>query len=597
MSKIKILDEQLINKIAAGEVVERPSSVVKELIENSLDANATQITIEIEDSGKKLIRITDNGEGMSEVDCKNSLLRHATSKISHEDDLFAITTLGFRGEALASIAAVSQLSIITKQEGELEGFNLVVEGGSTISSGVVASEQGTTIEICNLFFNTPARKKFLKSDAVELRHIIDIVTYYSLINSQISFKLLHEKHELLHSPAIEEMRNNIASIYGISLAKELLEVNYENDLLKIRGFIGKPHQARNDKNQQVLFVNGRWIKNQNISKAVYDGFHSLLFVGKHPLFFLDIKLNPQKVDVNVHPQKSEIKIEQKKEVYNTILKVVKRTLQEHNLIPLIEADFEQQSTFAVPKKTATESSPKYTFEPSAQTILQVNEATEDFNIAEEYATPEEEVFVSEHDLKHKIPQTINLPPMKLLGQIHKTFFVAETVDGVLFIDQHVVQERVLYERFMEQFMNKQVATQVLLQGEMMEFSPAETVLVQAHQEELVKFGFTLEHFGENTFIVKTVPAIFGRIQPKEMISELLSQIGDHKNRLQEVQEEIITRMACRASVKAGDTMTIPALQRLLEELTKCKLPYTCPHGRAIFIKLSVDELEKKFKRK
>jgi DNA mismatch repair protein MutL len=607
MSKIKLLDEDLINKIAAGEVIERPASVVKELIENSLDAGATRINIEIKDSGKKLIKISDNGSGMSSEDAKKSIIRHATSKISNVDDLFAIQTLGFRGEALASIAAVSKMSIITKQKDELEAFNFVVEGGKEISSGALGAETGTIIEIVDLFFNTPARKKFLKTDSVELRHIVEIVLKYALINENVSFRLKHDKHELLNSPAVESYRNNLASIYGTGLAKELLEVNYQDDLVKITGFIAKPFAARNDKNQQHLFVNKRWIRNEDITKAIYEGYHSLLFVGKHPVYVLNLDINPLKIDVNVHPAKTEIKIEQKKEIYDSVLKAIRETLEKHNLIPVMDINVEEQLTFGTTKKESVEKNVKYRFEPSEQTVLDVKEmknstSIDDFE-EESYSTPEEEVFISKdneekrENERNTIEQSLKLPAMKILGQIHKTFFVAETEGGLILIDQHVVQERVLYEKFMDQLMNKKVAVQELLQGEVMEFSPAEKIYLIDNLERLQTLGFFLEEFGGNSFVLKTVPSLFGRLQPKDLLHSVLDKLKEGKSKLEEIQEEIITRMACRASVKAGDTMTIPEIQKLLEELSNCKLPYTCPHGRAVLIKVPVEELEKKFKRK
>jgi len=610
MPKIKVLDDALINKIAAGEVIERPASVVKELVENSLDAGATKIVVEVKDSGKKLIRIADNGAGMSEDDARLAILRHATSKISSVDDLFAIETLGFRGEALASIAAVSQLSIITNLSDQLEGFNLMIEGGETVSSGVVGAEQGTTIEICNLFFNTPARKKFLKSDAVELRHIIDVVTQYALVNNNIDFTLIHENHELLRSPSIEDQRNNIASVYGAGLAKDLLEISSGNNGVLVYGYVGKPHRARNDKNQQALFVNGRWVRNRDVTKAVYDGFHSLLFVNKHPIFVLDIRLDPKKIDVNVHPQKSEIKIEQKDLVCNAVKDAIGKCLEENNLIPLLDIEVEEQLTFGTPVKkevvkaggsgtsAAPEAKPrseeKYSFDPSAQTVFDVKESESG---EDKVISPPKLEIKPEQEVAAETEGNIKIPAMKILGQIHKTFFIAETPGGMLLIDQHVVQERVLYEKFMGQLMNKHVAVQELLKGEIVEFLAAEKELVMENLERLKTFGFTLEHFGENSFVLKTIPTIFGRLQPKELIHEMVSSLLEGGNRLEEIQEEIITRMACRASVKAGDTMAIPEIQKLLDELSKCKLPYTCPHGRAVLIKISVDELEKKFRRK
>ena len=607
MSKIKLLDEDLINKIAAGEVIERPASVVKELIENSLDAGATRINIEIKDSGKKLIKISDNGSGMSSEDAKKSIIRHATSKISNVDDLFAIQTLGFRGEALASIAAVSKMSIITKQKDELEAFNFVVEGGKEISSGTLGAETGTIIEIVDIFFNTPARKKFLKTDSVELRHIVEIVLKYALINENVSFRLKHDKHELLNSPAVESYRNNLASIYGTGLAKELLEVNYQDELVKITGFIAKPFAARNDKNQQHLFVNKRWIRNEDITKAIYEGYHSLLFVGKHPIYVLNLDINPLKIDVNVHPAKTEIKIEQKKEIYYSVLKAIRETLEKHNLIPVMDIDVEEQLTFGTTKKENVEKNVKYRFEPSEQTVLDVKEMKHSTSIdnfeEESYSTPEEEVFISKDNEEKRekerntIEQSLKLPAMKILGQIHKTFFVAETEGGLILIDQHVVQERVLYEKFMDQLMNKKVAVQELLQGEVMEFSPAEKIYLIDNLKKLHQLGFLLEEFGGNSFVLKTVPSLFGRLQPKDLLYSVLDKLKEGKSKLEEIQEEIITRMACRASVKAGDTMTIPEIQKLLEELSNCKLPYTCPHGRAVLIKVPVEELEKKFKRR
>ncbi len=434
MSKISVLDENLINKIAAGEVVERPASVVKELIENSLDARATRITIDIRDSGKKSIKVIDDGEGMDEDDARNCVIRHATSKINSEDDLFSIQTLGFRGEALASVAAVSQLSIVTKKEEKLEGFNLVIEGGILINSGVIAAERGTTIEVRNLFFNTPARKKFLKTDSVEMRHIIDIVTNYSLANKNVSFKLIHEGRELLNSPAVENQRNNLASIYGANVTKELLLLNYKDEAIEISGYISKPYQSRNDKNQQVFFVNGRWIKSNDLSKAVYEGYRSLLFVNKHPIFVLNLKVDPKKIDVNVHPQKYEIKIEQNDQVKRVLTKAVNDTLKENNLIPVLDVEFEQQGDFNNQNNLKfIKSRAKYDFERSTQTVLETKEKVSEINnIQKTFVNVNEKVSPIKQEAGEIISETIKFPNIRFLGQVHKTFFVAETLDGVFF---------------------------------------------------------------------------------------------------------------------------------------------------------------------
>jgi len=613
MPKIQLLSEDLINKIAAGEVIERPASIVKELIENSLDASATKITIEIEDSGKKLIRIADNGEGMDQEDAEKSILRHTTSKIRDDEDLFAIHTLGFRGEALASIAAVSQLTIITKKKElkeTLEGFSIVIDGGQIINSSIIAAEPGSIMEVRNLFFNTPARKKFLKTDQVELRHIIDVVLRYALINPNIAFKLTHEGHILLNSPAVADLRSNIASIYGTALAKELLEVNYQNDTSAISGFIAPPSEARNDKNQQDIYINGRWVRSPEIMNAVYEAYHSMLFVNKHPVVILNVALDPARIDVNVHPAKTEIKIEQKEEICAAVSSAVRQTLKKNNLIPLIEDEGDDiQIKLGTPaRKEFLSSQPtaKYVFEPSEQTVFTVKEPASEpeykNNAAASSSIPVDLPTMNIAALTQRlqpvdVPPNSKFPAMRVLGQIHKTFFIAEILGGMMYIDQHAAHERVLYEQFMKEYLHTEVQIQRLLQGEILEFSPAEKVLLLEHHKTLQQLGFSLEPFGEHTFVVKTIPMLFGRIQPKEIVYEVLALLRDGKNKIIDTKEEIVTRMACRAAVMAGETLTVLEMEHILHDLAKAELPYTCPHGRPTMFKVPVEELEKKFKRK
>ncbi|MBI2102385.1 DNA mismatch repair endonuclease MutL [Candidatus Woesearchaeota archaeon] len=600
---IHLLTEDVINKIAAGEVIERPASVVKELIENSIDANATRILVEIESSGKERICITDNGEGMSEQDARKSILRHATSKITSADDLFSINTLGFRGEALASIAAVSHFSLLTKPAASLAGFNLIIEGGAIISSGIAAAEQGTVIEVRDIFYNTPARKKFLKTDAVELRHIIDVVTHYALINPHISFRLLHNSHELLKSPSTSEWRSNIASLYGIDLARELLEIQATEEGISLQGFICKPYHARNDKHQQAFFVNTRWIKNHDLVKAVYDGYHSLLFVNRHPLFVLHLQLDPTKIDVNVHPHKSEIRIEQKERICEFIRKTVHDCLQQHQLLPSVNLQMEQQTSSSVSSKRST-----YRFEPSTQTVLHVKEAAAASYLSD--MTPETPVpqfslppssspsFSStSSSFSYPAPSPSTFPELRLLGQIHKTFFVAETHGGVFFIDQHAAHERVMYEQLMAQLNQGNIETQELLKGEILDLTPVEAVLCRDFQTQFEEMGFRVENFGGQSFILKTSPAVFGRQQVRSMFMEILHAIEDNKNKVHELRELIITRMACRAAVMAGEELTSARMEKILAQLRETQLPYTCPHGRPTLLKTTADELEKKFKRK
>ncbi len=619
MPKIKQLSEELIAKIAAGEVIERPASVVKELVENALDAKATKILVEIKDAGRRLIRVSDNGSGMDREDAKNSIVRHATSKISSLSDLFAINSLGFRGEALASVAAVSYLTITTKEKENIEGFEISVVGGMIEREQVVGSQDGTTIEVSQLFFNTPARKKFLKSDLVELKHIIEIVTRYALANPNVGFTLRNQGREILQTPATLHARSNMASIYGASIAKDLLEVqHYDSDnKIAIRGFICKPLSARNDKVQQTLFVNGRWVRNSEINRAIYDGYHSLLFHSKHPIYVLSLTLDPTTIDVNVHPAKTEIKIEQKDLIYKTVYDAVHKTLRKNDLIPEFDSlKTEEQVTFGEPSVIVEEEKPKYAFEKSEQVVFCEKKTVEAKPVS--YSSP---VGVQPHVQEESAP-TYNtpsvqkkessqitetprydatgggLPPMKILGQIHKTFFVAEIPGGMMLIDQHVVEERVNYEKFMQEFLDRHVSVQRLLNPEIITFSTSEKVVVMHHLERLKHLGFELEHFGDNDFKLLTVPSLLGRVQPKDLVHTVVEELASGKvDELEKIQEEIITRMACRASIKAGDAITIPHMNKLLSELAACKLPYTCPHGRAIMIKISADELEKKFLRK
>ena len=601
MALIQVLSEDLINKIAAGEVIERPASVVKELIENSLDAKATSILVEIKDSGKGQIRIKDNGVGMDEADARACVLRHATSKLKIDDDLFAIQTLGFRGEALSSIAAVSKVTITTKPKAMLEGFQVMVEGGKLISSGIIGAEQGTTIDVRNLFFNTPARKKFLKTDGVELRHIVEVVTEYALFRPEVAFKLVHEGHTLLSAPVVASVRDRIASLYGIDLAKELLEVSLEEEGIAISGFVAKPYSSRNDKQFQTFFVNGRYVRQVDLAKAVYDSYHSLLFVNKHPIFFLSFSLDPATIDVNIHPQKLEVKIEQKEKVAACLVKAVRMTLEKNNLIPVVDIAVHEGESLALLNSYAVpERVPTYPFEKSRQMMLRVEEervAPVVVLAQERYEQLQEEKEAKEEQVRANLEHLFLLPPMKLLGQIHKTFFVAETAAGAFFIDQHAAHERVLYERFMRDLLGKKVNRQELLRAEMIELTSSKALILEENCELITELGFTVDYFGSNTFLIKSVPAILGRLQPAQSVEEVLASLAEGGNSLQEKKEVIITRMACREAVMAGEELTILQMEEILALLDKTQLPYTCPHGRPTIIKISSEELEKKFKRK
>ncbi len=602
MPKIHLLSEEVINKIAAGEVVERPASVVKELVENALDAGATRIVVELSASGKESIKLTDNGSGMEPEDAEKALLRHATSKIADMTDLSALSTLGFRGEALASIAAVSQMTLLTKTADALVGNCLLVEGGKNISSTLCAASPGTSIEVKNLFFNTPARKKFLKTDAVELHHCVDVVTRYALIHPSVAFTLFHQGKMLLQTAAQDTLQNTLLAVYGTGIAKEIIPVHKEAEGIRISGFVSSPYSVKNDTSQQTISVNKRWVKSEEVTAAVYEAYHSLLFVNKHPLFVLHLEIDPEKIDVNVHPNKLTIKFEQKEVVQQQVREAIVEAFQKNNLFPAVKD--EQQLAFGISSNFASlnlqnSQGNKYAFEQSTQKTLN-NDSIPQHSLTSASAVIAAPVMVHQNLAEqHQVPHQelySRLPPLRLLGQIHKTFFLAETDGGFLIIDQHAAHERVVYEQFMAQFMKEEVAVQELLQGDFLELSPAQTILVEKALPLLQQFGFSLEPFGLHSFVVKTIPSLLGRTQSKEVLYDIIEKLQE-RNVLQEVQEEIVTRMACRAAVMAGEELTNERMRGILEELSRCKLPFTCPHGRPTLMKTEAEELEKKFRRK
>ena len=630
---IKILPVGLVNKIAAGEVVERPASVVKELVENALDAGARRICVEIKDYGTELIAVLDDGCGMSEEDARLAIVAHATSKIQEEKDLFAIGTLGFRGEALASIAAVSTFVLVTKRAEDTAGLRIRVSGGMVESEDAVAADVGTRVEVHDLFFNTPARRKFLKSDAVELRHIIDVVEQYALVNSGVAFRLEHNGVIILQVPAVLDMRNTVASVYGVSVAKDLVPVRFEMQGVEVEGFVGKPYAARQDKSYQALFVNARWVRNADVVRAVYEGYHAALFVGRHPIFVLKLVVDVGEVDVNIHPQKSEVKFSRREVVLEAVRCAVQQALREHNLLPEVDVKFDEQlmlgavesnygvKNYSVKKKVGRE---LYPFETSTQEMLQVGESgcagygavgragvdigLVDVGLQEEAVQDDEvqEEKSGESTVGSKMVNVTSegtsllsrLPLLKILGQVHKTFFVAEMQGGVAYLDQHAVHERILYEKFMEELMLRKVEVQELLQGEILELLAGQKVIVEEYIELLTKMGFQVEHFEGNSYVLKTIPEVFGRVQSRELFFVVLEELKEERGSgVARVQEMIITRMACRAAVMAGEEVSVFRMEELVRQLGKVKNPYTCPHGRPTIITTVKEELEKKFRRK
>jgi len=567
---ISILSHDVINKIAAGEVIERPASVVKELVENALDANATKIVVTINKSGRELIQVKDNGAGMTRDDLEKCHIQHATSKISCLDDLYKLDTLGFRGEALASIAGVATLEVTTCQT---DAYTMMVEASSVQFIKDTVAPRGTTISVHNLFKNTPVRAKFLRSDTIERRHIIDIVSRYALQEPHVEFTLMSDQKTLLSCPATTNLAEKVYQVYGIQGLKQVV---YKNDVT-VTGYISTPQNAKTDSHQQTMFINGRYVKCPVIKKAVYDAYHSSLFIGRHPFFVLNITIDPALVDVNVHPRKMEVKYSNPSVVRNAVYEAVLEQVQATVVIPEMKIE----------PKTVTEFTPRYQFEPATQQELPV------FKPVQIGTTTN---VVQQENVTRVKKQFKTLPEFRVLGQVHKTFFLAETKGGVLVIDQHDVQERVLYERFMKQYMASAIEHQSLLTPKLIELSQEQAEIVESKKQEIGRLGYIMDHAGGTDYYLRTVPKLLGRDHDRNVV-ELIDDIRSNKrNHVEYEAEEIITRMSCRASIKAGDDCTVTHITKLLKELDECELPYTCPHGRSIFISYDVVDIEKQFKR-
>jgi DNA mismatch repair protein MutL len=594
LQQIMLLEESVINKIAAGEVIERPASIVKELVENAIDAKSTQITVEVSEGGKSRIVVVDNGHGMSKDNARLCIQRHATSKILHAEDLFNIQTLGFRGEGLASIVAVAQVVLETKTKDEETGLRLVAHGGKAISEEEVGIPEGTSITVTNLFFNVPARKKHLKTIQTELRRITELMTKYAIAYPHKSFRLMHQGNELLFTPATDAL-STLVILYGKKITDALIPVSFETGDIKVRGFIGKPTLTRADKSLQHIYVNKRPIQNYIITKAVGAAYHTLLHLERQPVFFLNVDIKPAIIDVNVHPQKTTIRIEKENELYNALFTAVRDALDQERLIPVVS---EKSVQAPLLMKQFSVQEEKQTSFVDAQGILDsavAKMSTENIDEQEEQKSPvqqEKPVAVVTPTVKG----SEKISTLKLIGCIHNVFYIAENELGLVVIDQHAAHERVLFEQFMKQYYEGSIVVQELLEAVQMEFSPAEMLLLQENNETLSKLGFVFDAFGGNTMLLRSIPAIFGTHLPKEVVYDLLGQLSDAKNSIDTVKEEKIIRSSCRAAVKANDVVHKHQMKRILELLQTCKQPFTCPHGRPTMIQFSVPELERKFKR-
>jgi DNA mismatch repair protein MutL len=614
MGKIRKLDDQLSNKIAAGEVVERPASVVKELVENAIDANSTAIEIELEEAGLAKIRVIDNGDGMEEDDCLVAFERHATSKIKDEHDLFRIRTLGFRGEALPSIASVSEVEMKTST-GNGPGTKVVLKGGELVKHERTASRKGTEITVSNLFFNTPARLKYMKTIHTELGHVTDVVNRLAMAHPNISFRLRHHGKQLLYTSGNGDVRHVLAAIYGMDVAKKMIPIEAESLDFTIKGYISLPEVTRASRNYISAIVNGRYVRNIPLMKAIEAGYHTLLPIGRYPVVLLSIAMDPVLVDVNVHPAKLEVRFSKEAELNELVTEAVRQAFRTRTLIPTMSISRQEA---AKPKAEQA----AWTFEhvvkePSVPDLVQMAkpQPTTSWQEEKEESTrmlPEEDereqtneydgaMEAEEHEeqaggngQEHKNDR---IPPLYPIGQMHGTYILAQNEQGLYIIDQHAAQERIKYEYFREKVGEVTNEVQELLVPLMLQYPADEYVWIDAHREELAKCGVFLEPFGHHTFIVRSHPTWFPKGQETEIIEEMIQQVLDMKKvDIKQLREKAAILMSCKQSIKANQHLRDDEIFALLEALRKTTDPFTCPHGRPIIIHFSTYELEKMFKR-
>ncbi len=564
---IKILDKESVSKIAAGEVVERPASVVKELVENSLDAGSSQISVAVTGGGVSLIRVTDNGCGMPPSELELAFERHATSKIASFEDLATTSSLGFRGEALPSITAVAQVDISSCAVGESIGGYLALEDGTVITRRSQGRPQGTTVTVRSLFRNLPARLKFLKSQATENSHIANVVSQYALAFPEVKFSLSIDGRASLRTPGSGHLIDSVIAVYGLEVARNMLEVSSDqgwqggadSSLPQITGMVGSPAVSRSSRSYLSFFVNRRWTSSRMLAWAVEEAYHGLLMRGKHPLAIINISLPSEEVDVNIHPTKTEVKFRNEQKAFSAVQRAVRQALVKLAPVPKIE------EVAATPHK------------PSQQQLLFRQGSSS---------------LRSLLPLASQTPAA-SLPMLRVLGQLLGSYIIAEGPDGLYLIDQHAAHERILFDQIRQQKAQQEIEVQGLLEPATFEVSPQQEEVLKSRYKDLAEFGFSIEPFGERTFLVRAVPALLSQGDWAGMVRGLLDSGGDKGD----WQEKVAIFMACHGAVKAGQVLTDDEMRELVRQLERVAVPHTCPHGRPTMIHLSLGQLRKEFGRK
>ncbi len=604
---IRVLSEQLASQIKAGEVVERPASAVKELVENAIDAGATTINVTIRKGGSELIQVADNGSGIAADDVETAFAPHATSKLDSVETLAAIPTLGFRGEALAAIASVSRIMVVTRARGETAGVRLVLEEGRVVSRELVGAAQGTLIAVENLFYTTPARRKFLKSERSERGAIGELITRYALAYPDIRFRLNHDGRETFQSNGSGDVRDVLVNIYDVDIGRAFIEVARQalpvnrgevqdgvdggvsaEKTITISGYVLPPAYHRSNRSHISLFVNGRWIKDQQLTFAVIEAFHTLIPKGRYPIAVMFVDMPFEDVDVNVHPLKREVRFQYPRKVFSRLQRAIVATLRDGDIARSAENNYFEQLTPSPwgQSRAQTQAAPSW----GAQSAFELGHGDPTppiQNGAQIGQEPQPALKLGGE----------RLPIMRVVGQIRASFIITEGPEGMYLVDQHAAHERILFEQFMRDWQRKSVASQQLVTGLPVQIPPAQSALLEENLTRLAQIGFVVEPFGPGTFNVRAVPALLAKIDPARALNAMVDDLEEESRLMQTEVEEAMIKKACKtAAVKAGQVMSLSEMEALMRQLEECEVPQTCPHGRPTLIHLSMGQLVKSFGR-
>lgn len=618
MAIIKILPEHIANKIAAGEVVQRPESVVKELIENSLDANAKTIEVIIKKAGKSLIQVIDDGNGMSEEDALLSVHKHATSKIHSVEDLDNIRTYGFRGEALSSIAAVSQLEIKTQTAEQELGTYIRIEEGGKIIKEKGAYSKGTSVSVKNLFYNTPARRNFLRTDATELKHIIDTFNKEALAHPEINF-ILYVDEQVMHNYVSTDLMGRIENIFGTKVIESVIPVEQPGEYIAVKGVIGKPILLKQNKGDQYLFLNNRYIHSKQVSHAVFSAYENILDKGDYPFFILYLNIDPKRVDVNVHPTKLEVRFDDEKDIYNFILAVVRKSLAMVDLVPSLvftgdETVFPNQNKLRLqPTKILpedlTSDRPVFNKQNFQQKEKKFSDEEIDlifgsinYNIKKDNKTPvilpfDQDSQIQKIETEEKFSREEDKTD-PFIFQLHNKYILSQIKTGLLIIDQHVAHERILYEKAIKSFEAEMPFSQFILIPKTIQVDSGRFQLLKELHTLLINLGFVIKFFSNNTIIIEGVPQYVKMGSEEDILLEILEEYEFNRNekKITDIKDNLAKSYACRASIKAGDKLTETEMKQLIDNLFATSMPYVCPHGRPTVVKISLSEFDKRFGR-